>query len=75
MWPRNARRRTPHRLAFAEHMDGFVPGQRASGAPKRMEMLAGFHPPFDGAVVLFHHMVEATADAMSAGFGQKPFVL
>ena len=42
------RRRTSARLAFADHVDYLVAGQRAPGSPKAMEALAGVNPPFDG---------------------------
>jgi hypothetical protein len=38
-------RRTAARLAFADHMNRFIAGDRAPGSPKRTEALAGVNPP------------------------------
>ena len=38
------RQRTSVRLAFANHMDRLVAGDRALGTPERAEMLAGADP-------------------------------
>src|SRR5713101_6517796 len=51
-------RRTPARLAFADHMDRLVPGNCAPSAPKRTKMLAGADPAFDGPVILFQDVVK-----------------
>src|SRR5690349_14801072 len=67
-----ALRRTPKRLAFAEHVNRFVTGQGAPSGPKGPKTLAGLHPALDGPVVLFHHVIEITPDAMAAGFVQNP---
>ena len=39
------RRRTSARLAFADHVDYLVAGQRAPGRPKRTETLAEWDNP------------------------------
>jgi len=52
------RRRTSARLAFADHVDYLVAGQRAPGSPKRTETLAGVNPPLDGPVVLLQDIIE-----------------
>ena len=57
-------------LAFAEHVNGFVTGEGSPSRPKRAEVLAGLDAPFDGPVVLFHQVVEVTADPMPAVFRQ-----
>ena len=49
--------RTPPRLAFADHMNRFVAGDCAPGAPKRTEMLTRVDPLLDRAVVLFQNIV------------------
>jgi hypothetical protein len=51
------RRRTSARLAFADHVDYLVAGQRAPGSPKRTEAVAGVNPPLDGPVVLFQDVI------------------
>jgi hypothetical protein len=43
---------TPARLAFADHMDRIVAGDRAPSSPEGAEMLTGVDPPLDGTVVL-----------------------
>src|SRR6516164_8661917 len=52
------RRRTSARLAFADHVNRFVAGQRAPGSPKRTETLAGVNPPLGGPVVLLQDNIE-----------------
>jgi hypothetical protein len=34
--------------------------------------LAGFDPPLDSPVILFHEVIEVTSDPMPAGFLQNP---
>ncbi len=46
--------RTPARLAFADHMNRFIAGDRAPSSPEGAEMLTGVDPSLDGAVVLLH---------------------
>jgi hypothetical protein len=76
MQRRNAAvRRTPKGLAFADHVNRFVTGQRAPSGPKGTEVLAGFDPPLDGAVILFHQIVKVTSDPVPAVFAQNPFGL
>ena len=41
------------RLAFANHMNRFVTGDRAPSSPERPEMLTGADPALDGPVILF----------------------
>src|SRR5271166_4788364 len=64
-------RRTPARLAFADHMDRLVAGNCAPSAPKRTKMLACAHPAFDGPVILFQDVVEILHRSMSAVFLQS----
>ena len=52
------RQRTSARLAFADHVDYLVAGQRAPDSPKRTETLAGVNPPLDGPVVLLQDIIE-----------------
>jgi hypothetical protein len=53
-----SRRRTSARLAFADHVDYLVAGQRAPGSPKRTETLAGVNPPLDGPMFLLQDIIE-----------------
>ena len=62
----------PNAWPFAEHVHGFIARQGMPSTPKRTKVLAGFHPPLDGPVVLFHEVIEATPDSMPAGFVQNP---
>jgi hypothetical protein len=72
MQRRNAAlRTTPKGLAFAQHVDGFVTGQGAPSRPEGPKALAGFDPPLDGAVVLFHKVIEVTPDSMLTMFVQS----
>ena len=50
--------RTPARLAFANHMDGLVTGDRAPSSQKGTKTLASAHSAFDNPVVLFQNIVE-----------------
>jgi hypothetical protein len=59
-------RRTSIRLAFADHMNRFVAGDRAPSAPKRTEMLAGANPAFDGPVILFENIIKVLHRSMPA---------
>src|SRR3954466_15380524 len=70
-----ARRRTPKRLAFAEHVNRFVAGQGTPSRPERPKVLARLHPPLDGPVVLFDQLIEVTPHPMSAVFVQDTFGL
>src|SRR5271167_3212368 len=47
-----------HALAFADHVDYLVAGQRAPGSPKRTETLASVNPALDGPVVLLQDIIE-----------------
>ena len=46
------------RLAFADHMNRFVAGDRTPSSPERTKMLACAHPAFDGPVILFQDIIE-----------------
>jgi hypothetical protein len=45
-------------LSFADHVNGFVTGNRAPGAPKGTKPLTGSAPAFDGPMILFEDVVE-----------------
>jgi hypothetical protein len=47
-------RRTPARLAFADHMHRLVAGNCAPSSPEGAEILTCADPAFDGPVILFH---------------------
>ena len=49
---------TAARLAFADHMNRFVAGDRTPSSPERTKMLACTHPAFDGPVILFQDIIE-----------------
>jgi hypothetical protein len=46
------RRRTSARLAFADHVDRFIAGDRAPSSLEGAKMLTRVDPAFDGPVVL-----------------------
>jgi hypothetical protein len=48
----------PGCLAFADHVDGFVTGNRASGAPKGAKPLTGTAAAFNGPMILFKNIIE-----------------
>jgi hypothetical protein len=48
----------PSCLSFADHVNGFVTGNRAPGAPKGTKPLTGSAPAFDGPMILFEDVVE-----------------
>src|ERR1700759_5222591 len=50
-------RRTPVRLAFANHMNRFVTGDGAPRTPERAEMLARVDPTLDRPVILFQDLL------------------
>ena len=56
---------TTARLAFADHMNRFVAGDRTPSSPERTKMLACAHPAFDGPVILFQN-VTALVDVGSS---------
>jgi len=70
--PHRSARFGAERLAFADHVNRLVAGQRAPGSPERPKMLAGFHPALDGPMILFHHVIELTPEAVPALFVQNP---
>ena len=53
-------------LAFADHMDRLVAGDRTPSSPKRAKMLAGVNPALDRPVILFKYIVEVLHRSMSA---------
>ena len=53
-------------LAFADHMDRLVAGDRTPSSPKRAKMLAGVNPALDRPVILFKDIVEVLHRSMSA---------
>jgi hypothetical protein len=64
---------TSARLAFADHVNYLVAGQRAPGSPKRTETLAGVNPPLDGSVVLLQNIIEVRHRPVPAVFIQSAF--
>ena len=69
------RRRTSARLAFADHVDRFVAGQRSPGSPKRTKTLTGVNPSLDGPVVLPQDIVEVRHRPVLAAGVQRSFAL
>ena len=69
------RRRTAARLAFADHVDYLVAGDRAPGSPKRTEALAGVNPPLGGPVVLLQDIIEVRHRPVLAAGVQRSFTL
>ena len=59
-------RRTSIRLAFAEHMNCFVTGDRAPSSPERAKMLACAYPALDRPMILFQNVVEILHRSMPA---------
>ena len=66
---------TAARLAFVDHVDYLVAGQRAPGSPKRTEALAGVNPPLDGPVVLLQDIIEVRHRPVLAAGVQRSFTL
>ena len=69
------RQRTSARLAFADHVDYLVDGQRAPGSTKRTEILAGVNSPLDGPVVLLQDIIEERHRPVLAAGVQRSFTL
>jgi hypothetical protein len=69
------RRRTSARLAFADHVDNLVAGQRAPGNPKKTETRAGVNSPLDGPVVLLQDIIEVRPRRVPAAGVQRSFTL
>ena len=63
--------RAPVRLAFANHMDRLVAGDRTPSAPERPEMLACTNPAFDGPMVLFQDVIKILYGSVLAVFIQN----
>jgi hypothetical protein len=57
-------RSTPARLAFADHMNRFIAGDRPLGYPKGAKMLTRADPTFDRPMILFQYIVEVLHRAM-----------
>jgi len=53
--------RTPARLAFADHMNRFIAGDRAPSFPEGTKMLTGADPALDGPAILFQDVIPGTA--------------
>jgi hypothetical protein len=66
-------RRTPARLAFADHVHGLVAGDGAPSSPKRSEMLTRVDPSLDRAVVLFQDVIEVRYWPVPTVFVQSAF--
>src|SRR5271165_2185796 len=66
-------RRTPARLAFADHMDRFVAGDRAPSSPEGAKMLACAYPALDRPMILFQNVVEILHRSMPAILLQSLF--
>src|SRR5258708_40055814 len=60
------RGRASVRLAFADHMDRFVAGDRAPSSPERAKMLACAYPALDRPMILFQNVVEILHRSMPA---------
>ena len=58
--------RTPARLAFADHMNRFIAGDRAPSSPEGTKMLTRADPTLDRPVILFQYIVEILHRAMLA---------
>jgi hypothetical protein len=52
------RRRASVPLAFADHMDRFLAGDRPPSSPERAKMLACAYPALDRPMILFQNVVE-----------------
>jgi hypothetical protein len=65
--------RTAARLAFADHMNRLIAGDRAPSSPEGAGMLTGVDPPLDGAVVLLEHVVQIWHRSMPAFLGESAF--
>src|SRR5271166_6863474 len=57
--------RTPARLAFADHMNRFVAGDRAPSSPEGAKMLTRSDPALDRPMILFQDIVEILHRSMS----------
>ena len=69
------RRHASVRLAFADHVDYLVAGQRSPSSPKRTETLAGVNPSLDGPVVLLQDIIEVRHRPVLAVGVQRSFTL
>jgi hypothetical protein len=58
-------RRTSIRLAFADHVNGFVTGDGAPSSPEGAKMLTRADPAFDCPMILFQNIVEILHRSMS----------
>src|SRR5271166_5741869 len=63
--------RAPVRLAFTNHMNRLVAGDRTPSAPERPEMLTCTNPAFDGPMVLFQHVIKILYGSVLAVFLQN----
>jgi len=59
-------RRASARLAFADHMDRFIAGDRTPSSPERAEALTGVDPALDRPVVLFQNVIQVRHRSMLA---------
>jgi hypothetical protein len=53
--------RTPARLAFADHMNRFIAGDRASSSPEGAKMLTRADPALYRPMILFQDVTKGTA--------------
>src|SRR5208337_5159197 len=58
-------RRTPVRLAFADHVNRFVAGDRAPSSPEGAKMLTRTDTALDRPMILFQDIVEILHRSMS----------
>jgi hypothetical protein len=58
--------RTPARLAFADHVNRLVTGNRAPSAPEGAKMLTRADPLLDRPMILFQYIVEILHRSMLA---------
>jgi hypothetical protein len=65
----------PRRLAFADHVNGFVTGNGPPGAPKATKPLAGSAPAFNSSMILFKNVVEVLHGTVLTLFGYISFCL
>src|ERR1700693_38950 len=66
--------RTPAGLAFADHMNRLIAGDRTPSSQERPEMLTGADPALDGPVILFQDVIEELHRSMLAVLLQNTLV-
>src|SRR5271166_4283781 len=66
--------RTPARLAFANHVNRFIAGDRAPSSPEGAKMLTRVDTAFDRPVILFQDVIEVLHRSMLAVLLQNTLV-